>query len=135
MIQIIESQEVKLYYDSDRKQLKASYLGFVRSSNFRHAIDSIVESSVKYDVHSLLVDSLNQGPVSKEDNEYASSTMPSLAENGLKYMAFVMPQQIITAMGVKRFSKINNSDVQLGHFTRIDEAEDWILNESEVTDS
>lgn len=48
----------------------------------------------------------------------------------MKFMAFVMPQKAITALGVKKFIKINDSDVQIGHFTNLKEAEEWLLNES-----
>lgn len=129
MKQIIDSTDVKLTYDEGSEQLTATYNGFVRSSEFRNAIDKIVETTEQEKVSSLLVNSLHQGPVGPKDNEYASVSLPRLAENGMKFMAFVMPQQAITGMGVKRFSKLNNSDVQLGHFTDLKEAEEWISKE------
>ena len=129
MKQIINSADVNLTYDEKSEQLIATYNGFVRSSEFRNAIDKIMEITKLEKVSSLLVNSLNQGPVGPKDNEYASASLSFLAENGMKYMAFVMPQQAITAMGVKRFSKLNNSEVQLGHFTDLNEAEGWISKE------
>ena len=126
LTQLIKNEHVDLIHNEAEQQLIATYTGFVRSEMFKEAIDKISSVCANNRIKSLVVNSLNQGPLSPSDNEYAGRSLPFLSENGLRYMAFVMPQHVITAMGVKRFSKLNKTEIQLGHFTDPNEALEWI---------
>lgn len=122
---VYEHQNVKIEYDPSKQRLTQIWNGFIPSSDFRKAIDATVDFTRKKPVKTILSDTLNQGVVKPEDTEYAGSAMPRMAENGLKAMAFVIPENIFTQLSLKRFAE-NEKDEAVQYFKTVPDAHNWL---------
>lgn len=129
MQKVYQTEGITIAYDPDIRQLVQTWVGFNPSEEFRKAIDFSVGFVKQGRVDSLISDTTEQNVLSPADGQYAASTMPLLAEGGLKVMAFIMPQKVLTKMSVTRFSKSNESPVAIGHFQSMEEARSWIAGQ------
>jgi hypothetical protein len=54
------------------------------------------------------------------------SVMPSLLENGLKRMAFIMPESIFTEFAIKKFTEESKPEL-VNYFDSFESAKSWLL--------
>ncbi len=119
------NNNVKIEYDSAKKRLTQTWIGFIQSKDFRIAIDATVEFAEKNLVQTIVSDTLLQGVVKPEDTGYANSVMPKLIGRGLKAMAFVIPENIFTQLSLKKFADNEKSD-KVQYFKSTKEANAWL---------
>lgn len=120
-----QHSNVKIEYDQVKQRLTQTWTGFIPSSDFKAAIDATVAFSETSPVKTIISDTLNQGVVKPEDTEYAGSTMPKMFGNGLKAMAFVIPENIFTQLSLKRFADHEKSD-NVQYFKSVPDAQTWL---------
>lgn len=120
-----QHSNVKIEYDPVKQRLTQTWTGFIPSSDFKTAIDAVTEFTGKNPVKTIISDILNQGVVKPEDTEYAGSKMPKMFQNGLKAMAFVIPENIFTQLSLKRFADQERSD-NVQYFKSVPEAQIWL---------
>jgi hypothetical protein len=124
---VFETENVKIKYNSINKQVTQTWFNFIPSADFRQAIDFTVSFVKSNEVHSILSDTLKQMAVKPEDSEYAALTMNQLFNEGIKAMAFVLPEDIFTKMSLKKFADIElKNQHKVEYFLSIDEAMKWI---------
>ncbi len=116
---------VTIEYDQAKQRLTQAWTGFIPSADFRAAIDATKAFVKKNPVKTIISDTLNQGVVKPEDTEYAGGIMPDMFENGLKAMAFVIPENIFTQLSLKRFADQESSD-NIQYFKSVPEAHVWL---------
>lgn len=124
-MKVFDSPNAKIEYDESKKRLTQTWDGFASSEVFRLAIDATVSFVKTKPVKTILSDTLNQKVVKPDDTEYASKVMPQLFGSGVKAMAFVMPQNVLTQMSLKGFAKNMGND-GLNFFSTISEASKWL---------
>ncbi len=122
---VFQTPTVSLDYNQQKYRLIQTWNGFSTSDVFRIAIDKSVEFTKTNKVTSILSDTLLQAVVKPEDTQYAAAVMPKLFMNGVKFMAFVMPKDVITQMSINRFDKATNTD-NIQFFPSVDEATKWL---------
>ena len=73
-------------------------------------------------VYSSPVLSIDFGAVKK-----AASVMPKLFASGVKAMAFVIPQNVITKLALSSFAREQGMPPNVRYFDNLAEAEMWLL--------
>jgi len=124
-MKIHQTPTVSLEYNQVKKQLIQKWTGFSTTQVFREAIDKTVEFTKANKVESIISDTLDQDVVKPEDSNYASAAVPKLMANGLKAMAFIMPKNVITKMGLNKFEKDSKTEL-VRFFPNLSEAQNWI---------
>lgn len=127
---IYQTPTVSLEFIESKQLLVQSWKGFSTSEVFREAINQTLSFTSKRGVKAILSDTLQQAVVKPEDTEYASSIMPKLFSNGVKKMAFVMPQNVLTQLSMKDFGNQNKND-KVKFFPTVKDAENW-LNDAAI---
>jgi hypothetical protein len=125
---IAQEKNAQIEYITEQKLLIQTWNGFVTSDIFRKMIDRTVAFSRESAVETIISDTSLMSIVKKEDTEYAASVMPALIANGLKKMAFVLPENVFTQMSVKNFetrTKDKVEDEMVQQFGSLQTARDW----------
>lgn len=122
---IHQTPTVSLEFIESKQLLIQKWKGFSTSEVFKEAINQTVSFTAKKNVKAILSDTLEQAVVKPEDTEYAAGVMPKLFTNGVKAMAFVMPQNVLTQLSLKSFGNQNKND-KIQFFASVKEAEDWL---------
>jgi len=120
-----QNDYVKITFDQNKKRLTQKWNDFATSNIFREAIDKTTDFVKENDVKTILSDTLNQKVVKSEDADYAAGVIPILVENGMKAMAFVVPENVFTQLSLNKFSSSVKGDTT-GYFKSIAEAENWL---------
>ncbi|MFO8234849.1 MAG: hypothetical protein R6U04_05550 [Bacteroidales bacterium] len=120
-----QNKNVKITFDQNTKRLKQKWDGFASSEIFREAIDKTNEFVKNNDVKTIISDTLNQKVVKSEDADYAANTIPKMVSNGMKAMAFVVPENVFTQLSLNKFSTSVKGEIT-GYFNTIAEAEKWL---------
>lgn len=124
---IYQSQNVIIKYNGPDKQVVQNWYNFVSSVEFREAIDFTVSYVKNNTVLSILSDTLKQMAVKPEDSEYAASAMTPLFQEGLKAMAFVIPEDIFTKISLKKFADLEQKNQhKVEYFHNVEEAKHWV---------
>ncbi len=120
-----QNDYVKITFDKNKKRLTQKWTGFASSNIFREAIDKTRDFVKNNDVKTILSDTLDQKVVKSEDADYAASVIPTMVSNGMKAMAFVVPEDVFTQLSLNKFSSSVKGDTT-GYFKTISEAEKWL---------
>jgi hypothetical protein len=99
-----QNENVKITFDQNKKRLIQEWKGFASSGVFREAIDKTNEFVKANDVKTVISDTLQQNVVKPDDADYAASVIPTMARNGMKAMAFVVPENVFTKLSLDKFS-------------------------------
>jgi hypothetical protein len=99
-----QNENVKITFDQNKKRLIQEWKGFASSGVFREAIDKTNEFVKANDVRTVISDTLQQNVVKPDDADYAASVIPTMARNGMKAMAFVVPENVFTKLSLDKFS-------------------------------
>jgi hypothetical protein len=121
---IFTHQNAVLTYNPDTYELLQTWKGFVPTELFRQVIDATVAHIRKDKVVFLISDTSGQRVVSSSDAEYAASAMKVMIDNGLKAMAFVIPENVFTKFSLKKFSDAGHGDV-VAYFDSLADARKW----------
>mgnify|MGYP006285230187 FL=1 len=120
-----QNENVKITFDQDKKRLIQEWKGFASSQVFREAIDKTCDFVKKNNVKTIISDTLQQNVVKPEDAEYAASVIPTMARNGMKAMAFVVPENVFTKLSLDKFSHSVKGE-NTKYFKTRSEAEKWL---------
>jgi hypothetical protein len=120
-----QNENVKISYDKNKKRLIQEWKGFASSQVFRDAIDKTSDFVKANDVRTIISDTLQQNVVKPDDAEYAASVIPTMARNGMKAMAFIVPENVFTKLSLDKFSHSVKGE-NTKYFKTRDEAESWL---------
>jgi len=124
---VYKKDNVNIRFLDKYNLLVQTWTTFIKSEDFRKAIDFTTEFVTKNSVHYIISDALKQAAIRPDDSEYAASVMPQLVGSGLKAFAFVIPEDIFTKLSLKKFSDVENTE-QVQYFWDLEEALVWINN-------
>lgn len=123
---IYEAENVQFKYNKERQELYQKWDQFIRPEVFRTAIDELVNLIDKHVVYYIISDTKSMVALSPKEGDYASQVMPAIFNKGVKFMAFILPDKTLGKMAVNRFTNINSSKMNIGHFADINEARKWV---------
>lgn len=123
-MEIFKHENAVLTYNPDTFELLQSWKGYVPTELFRQVIDATVWHVRQHKVLFLISDTSEQKVVSSSDAEYAASVMGGMIKDGLKAMAFVIPQNVFTKFSLKKFSDAGHQDV-VAYFDSLADARKW----------
>ena len=129
---VAEEKNAKIEYFAEQKLLIQTWSGYVSSEVFRKIIDRTVAFFAEKPVQALISDTTLMSIVKKEDTEYAAGVMPALLKNGLRKMAFVLPESSFTKLSVKNFEnqakeKAPVEDELVKNFGNLKTAREWVV--------
>jgi hypothetical protein len=120
-----QNENVKITFDQDKKRLIQEWKGFASSGVFREAIDKTSDFVKKNNVKTIISDTLQQNVVKPDDADYAASVIPTMARNGMKAMAFIVPENVFTKLALDKFSHSVKGE-NTKYFKTRAEAEKWL---------
>ena len=123
-MEIFTHENAVITYNPDTFELLQTWKGYVPTELFRKVIDATVAHVREHKVLFLISDTSSQKVVSSSDAEYAASVMSVMIDNGLKAMAFVIPENVFTKFSLKKFSDAGHEDV-VAYFDSIADARKW----------
>ncbi|MFO7862515.1 MAG: hypothetical protein R6U85_00805 [Salinivirgaceae bacterium] len=124
-MKVFENINVAIDYNRDKMRLTQTWNGFATSETFREGIDETLKFIIHNQVKTVLSDAMKQHVVKPEDAQYAASVMPQLKRNGMKAMAFVVPESAFTKLSLQKFSK-SAEDPLVKYFMSKNEANQWL---------
>lgn len=124
---VYSSPVLSLDFDAIKKVLTQDWKGYATSAQFREGIDKTVDYVNSGAVAYIISNTSNQRPVGPEDSKYAASVMPKLFASGVKAMAFVIPQNVITKLALSSFAREQGMPPNVRYFDNLAEAEKWLL--------
>jgi hypothetical protein len=128
---IFYADTVSINYQETQKIIKQRWMGFSSSQTFRLAIDKAVDFVRNNKVRGIFNDIREQGAVDPRDVKYASQAMSIMFQNGIRAVAFIMPQKTSTQLSLNMFKNDSNY-MNIKVFTNTDEALIWL--ESSIDD-
>ncbi|MDA3868135.1 MAG: hypothetical protein PF489_15495 [Salinivirgaceae bacterium] len=124
-MKVFENNNVAIDYDRNTMRLTQTWSGFATTEAFRQGIEETLKFVIHNQVKTVLSDALKQHVVKPEDAQYAASVMPQLKQNGMKAMAFVVPESAFTKLSLQKFSK-SAEDPLVKFFMSKNEANQWL---------
>lgn len=122
-----ETRNCKLEFDDEHNCLIQNWTGFSSSELFREIIYATLNEIEDKGISNLISNSKSQKVVAKSDIDWLTIEInPKLVRNGLRRMAFVLPENVITQMSVKHFTNQGESLLEIRHFSSMDDAKKWI---------
>ncbi|MGM0651085.1 MAG: hypothetical protein ACQES1_11350 [Bacteroidota bacterium] len=122
---VFQNKNVKITFDQGKKRLTQEWTGFASSEAFREGIDKTCDFVKANNVKTIVSDTLHQKVVKSDDAEYAASVIPTMARNGMKAMAFVVPENVFTKLSLDKFSHSVKGENTMYFKTRA-EADKWL---------
>ena len=128
---ILDTDFVKITYDTEAKLLIQRWKRIVTSEEYRKAFQVSLEAVSKYNIPLFLSDTSKEGVISPEDRKWLEEVIiPKAVKNGLKYSATIMDKDLYKKYYL---SKIKNASEESGMRFRIfdnyDEGLKWLLSQ------
>ncbi len=124
---------ITIEQDDQLKCLIQNWKGFANSENFRDAINQSLDIFKKGGLDKIISNTKDAALVSNEDTKWvAKEITPQMVKHGLRYMAFILPTNVFTQMGVENFKENAGSVVSIRYFDQMEAAKEWI-SESTAT--
>jgi hypothetical protein len=119
---------VSLELDEKARCLIQNWKGFATSEQFREAISQSVRFfEERKNLNKIISNTKDFAVVKKEDTDWvANNANPVLIENGLQFMAFVLPTNVFTQVSVNNFKSKADDVLQIQYFDDLEKAKQWI---------
>jgi hypothetical protein len=126
-MKIFESKNLVIERDDKLKCIIQHWKGFASSESFRQGIEKSIALFKDKSLDKILSNTRDFGMVKKEDTEWVNSySMPLLLQNGLRYIAFVVPANVFSQISVENFKKGSKDSVEIRYFDDVEKAKEWM---------
>lgn len=114
--------------DEKLQCLIQNWKGFATSEQFREGINQSVKFfQEKKNINKLISNTKDFAVVKKDDTDWvANSATPLMVQNGLKYMAFVLPTNVFTQVSVNNFKSKADDILQIQYFDDLEKSRQWL---------
>ncbi len=114
--------------DEKLQCLIQNWKGFATSEQFREGITQSVKFfQEKKNINKLISNTKDFAVVKKDDTDWVANTAtPLMVQNGLKYMAFVLPTNVFTQVSVNNFKSKADEILQIQYFDDLDKSKQWL---------
>ena len=124
---LINKPYVTIERDDHLKCLIQTWKGFAKSEDFRAAIHASLEVFKKEKINKIISNTKSAALVNKEDTDWVAQVItPQMVQYGLRYMAFIVPNDVFTQLSVDNFKKEANSVVSIRYFDQLETATQWL---------
>lgn len=125
-MKVFENQNVVIECDENTKCLIQNWKGLAGSLRFRESIEKTIELFEEKKLDKILSNTKESGMVKKVDTDWVGTyAMPILIKNGLKFMAFVVPNNIFTQRSIDNFKHNAPGPVEIRYFNDDAQAREW----------
>ena len=125
---IEDKPHCKIEYDPETKCVTQTWKGYAKSKEFRESLLATVEVFKNHDATAIISNTRDSRVVDQVDAEWVADEMnPILIQNGMKKIAFVVPQDVLAQWSIDHFfRKAKSQTLEASAFKSIGEAEAWI---------
>lgn len=124
---VYQKPYLTLEYDEKLTCLIQRWKGFATSEQFREGINQSVNYFKAKKINKLISDTKDFAVVKKDDTDWvAGHATPIMVQNGLKYMAFILPTNVFTQVSVNNFKNKADDILQIQYFDNLDKALQWL---------
>ncbi len=125
---IFNETYLKVDYHEENNCLIAIYNGYINSENWRKYHNILIDFFKNNDAKKILVNTKKLGIVPKNDVDWTSEYVtPILTENGLQYVAFVIPDDEFAKMTTDTYVNEAKNLLTIKYFDNLEKAEEWIF--------
>jgi hypothetical protein len=112
--------------DHVNKAAVASFKGFLEFNEHRKLGEEVLNLAIKNGYSKMVIDTTELKVIRQETQKWIEAEwFPKANSSGIKYMAFVIPSDVLGQMSTKRVNeKAGNIEIQ--HVDSITKAMDWI---------
>lgn len=126
-MKVFENQNIVIELDKDLQCVIQNWRGFASSEKYREAIHQTIDLFKTHKVDKILSNTKSFGIVKKEDTDWTNSyAMPILIERGLKYAAFIAPENVLPQMSIENFRRGSNGLIEIQYFEEVKNAKQWM---------
>ena len=131
---LLEQKNGKLEYDETVPCVKGTFSGFMSSEDFRQFLNKGLEYCIKYKKEGKpflwLADTRLHSVQSKADTNWvATDWTPIALQNGIQYVAFVLPENVFGELSVRNYvneaKKTNADEMNIQMFNQEKTAVEW----------
>ncbi|UII27409.1 hypothetical protein LVD15_02965 [Fulvivirga maritima] len=131
---LLEKSKGVLEYDESAPCVIGRFTGFMKSDEFRAFLLKGLEYCIQYKPEGKdimwLADTRSHSVQQKEDTDWvATHWNPKALEAGVRYVAFIVPENVFGEMAVKNYmnqsTKYGGKTLHIGMFSTIDQAKEW----------
>lgn len=125
-----ESPELRIDWDEQNQCVIMEWKGFVTGKTFRDSVDKGLELLIEKRSHKWLADLSKMGVISQEDQKWADEDwFPRAVKAGIRYMAMIRPQKIISQMSVRNvISQVGDLKIETEYFENAKDAKAWLCS-------
>ena len=116
-------------WDEPNKTVHVEWEGWANSTEFAALLDAGIRALKEHAGSLWLADCRRQKVLRPDDQDRADREwLPKAAATGLKRFAVVLPESGLAATNIKQKQATISAQVQVGYFTTVDEAREWLLS-------
>ena len=127
---VFTEKYIKLEYIEEHQCIIEHWKGYLSSEEWKYYHDEILLPFVKKNkVLRVISDTKQLSVICKEDAEWLTAVfLPKLVKEGVKYVVFVIPDDLFTKISVDNFREGAEKLVIVKYFLELVEAQNWIYN-------
>lgn len=125
MEKLMDTDFLQVLYYPEKKRMVQNWSGFINTEDFKKTIDQVIALSEKYKIEKILSDTSKQSILKMEATDYAASVVPKILKNGVRKMAFLVPENIFAKLSVNNFIDKSGKE-EIKYFANKQKAEEWL---------
>ncbi len=115
-------------YDENNTCLYQTWIGKTTSPEWVYYHLELIKILKNYNIDRILVDSTKQAAVCKKDGDWAVKIVtPQLIDNGLRYVAIVLPQEMFARLPIHGYIEQVKDELTIKYFEKKGDAKEWII--------
>lgn len=126
-MKVFENSNIVIEIDEHLQCVIQNWRGFASSEKYREAIHQTVDLFRTRKLNKILSNTKNFGIVKREDTDWTNSyAMPLLIDSGLRYAAFIAPENVLPQMSIENFRRGSPGVVEIKYFEEVKDAKQWM---------
>jgi hypothetical protein len=124
---LFQQPYLTIEYNAETKCLSQHWKGYAKSEQFRAGIEKSIEICKQRKPGKLISNTKELAVITSEDTQWAATyATPIMVQQGLKYLAFIVPSNVFTQASVKNFKSKSEDKVQIAYFDELTKAHIWL---------
>lgn len=120
---------------NDNTAILLTWKGFIPSVNYREALDKSLEVAKKYKIKNWISDITKMKVLGAKDQDWAATSwLPkAVSADCYKKQAVIMSEDIFGQASAKKIlTTIENQQIEIQNFIRIDDAKKWLTESASI---
>lgn len=130
---MVKNVELPVFYDVNLNAVFCTYAGLLSTEEFKEIANKQIEIIVTKELKKALNDIKEMKVLKPDIQEWINTVWFPKAQNaGLKYFAFVVPDDIFGKISMEGANKnaVNEFGIEIHYFTSIEKAKSWLISKS-----